>query len=74
MPSMNRGTYNQIAEMPRYGIGPSYSPIAYNVLPPGQSGFVDNLGQPNTHAYDQLNLYINWQFKPMLFILNKNKN
>jgi penicillin amidase len=73
MPSMNRGTYNQIAEIPRYSINADYSPIAYNVLPPGQSGFVDALGQPNINAYDQLDLYINWQFKPMLFELDKNK-
>lgn len=74
MPSMNRGTYNQIAEMPHYIINSFYSPIAYNVLPPGQSGFVDHLGQPNPHAYDQLDLYINWQFKPMLFILDNINN
>jgi len=74
MPYMNRGTYNQIAEMPQYSINSSYSTIAYNVLPPGQSGFVDNLGQPNIHAYDQLDLYINWQFKPMLFILDNIDN
>jgi len=74
MPYMNRGTYNQIAEMPRYIINLSYSPIACNVLPPGQSGFVDNLGQPNIHAYDQLDLYINWQFKPILFNLDNINN
>jgi len=68
-PKMHRGTYNQIAEMPHYSINSSYSPIAYNVLPPGQSGFVNYLGQPNPHAYDQLDLYINWQFKPMLYNL-----
>lgn len=70
MPKMDRGTYNQIAEIPHYSINTSNSPIAYNVLPPGQSGFVNHLGQPNPHAYDQLDLYINWQFKPMLFIFD----
>jgi len=70
MPYMNRGTYNQVAEMPQYSSKSSDSSIAYNVLPSGQSGFVDSLGQPNIHAYDQLDLYINWQFKPMLFVFD----
>jgi len=70
MPSMDRGTYNQVAEMPHWKINHLYeSPIAFNVLPPGQNGFVDYFGQPNPHAYDQLDLYINWQFKPMLYNL-----
>ncbi|MDH7506339.1 MAG: penicillin acylase family protein [Candidatus Thermoplasmatota archaeon] len=74
MPNMNRGTYNQIAEMPNYNLNSFFSPIAYNVLPPGQNGFVNYLGEPNIHAYDQLNLYVNWQFKPMLFTLNSINN
>ncbi|UCF50303.1 MAG: penicillin acylase family protein [Thermoplasmatales archaeon] len=68
MPNMDRGTYNQVVEMPLWNINNQQeSPIAFNVLPPGQNGFVDYYGQPNPHAYDQLDLYINWQFKPMLF-------
>lgn len=74
MPSMNRGTYNQIAEMPNYSLNSFFSPIAYNVLPPGQNGFVNYLGEPNVHAYDQLDLYINWQFKPMVFNFGKDNN
>ncbi len=71
MPKMDRGTYNQVAEMPLWNKNHQYeSPIAFNVLPPGQNGFVDYYGQPNPHAYDQLDLYINWQFKPMLYALS----
>ncbi len=71
MPYMNRGTYNQIAELPRWRSGTeSTSPHAANVLPPGQSGFVDSFGTPSPHAYDQLSLYTSWQFKPMLFTLS----
>jgi len=64
---MNRGTYNQIAELSRKKWwSPSY---AVNVIPPGQSGFVQYPGIPSLHAYDQLILYETWQFKPMLFRL-----
>jgi len=68
MPFMNRGTYNQIAELPRWSWGDWRSPPhAVNVLPPGQSGFVNYLLEPSPHSYDQLPLYEGWQFKPMLF-------
>ena len=64
---MNRGTYNQIIEIPK---GPknlfSNPPIAVNVLPPGQNGFVNSLGYTHPNSYDQLDLYVNWEFKPML--------
>jgi hypothetical protein len=66
---MNRGTYNHIAEMPkrnpwRWNRKPS--PRAVNVIPPGQSGFLNYLGEYN-HAYDQLPLYDTWEYKPVLF-------
>jgi penicillin amidase len=67
---MNRGTYNHIAEMPRrWGIGET-PPHAVDVIPPGQSGFVNLVGgipHPSPHAYDQLPLYETWTYKPMLF-------
>ncbi|MBU1941200.1 MAG: penicillin acylase family protein, partial [Candidatus Thermoplasmatota archaeon] len=62
MPDMNRGTYNQIAEIP---LNPSEMVHAVNVLPPGQNGFVNATGLPPPHSYDQLPLYIKWNFKPM---------
>jgi penicillin amidase len=66
---MNRGTYNQIAEMPRGWKG-FMQPHAVNVVPPGQSGFtglVNGAPKPSPHAYDQLPLYETWTYKPMLF-------
>lgn len=63
---MNRGTYNQIAEMPNW-LWWWKPPHAVNVIPPGQSGFMNYLFQPSPHAYDQLPLYETWTYKPMLF-------
>jgi penicillin amidase len=74
-PYMNRGTYNQIAEMP--STPPSHAkasakakgpaPHAVSVIPPGQSGFVRYPGVPSPYAFDQLPLYASWQYKHMLF-------
>jgi hypothetical protein len=61
-PYMNRGTYNQIAEMLADGL-----PNAKNVIPPGQSGLVLLPGIPNAHVADQVALYASWTYKPMLF-------
>ena len=74
-PSMNRGTYNQIAEMlskpPSHAKasakGKGSPPLAVSVIPPGQSGFMSYLGVPSPHAFDQLPLYAAWQYKHMLF-------
>jgi len=70
MHNMNRGTYNQIVEMIQRGRRNCWgttTPNAMNVIPPGQSGFMNYLGQPHPHAYDQLPLYESWTYKPMLF-------
>jgi penicillin amidase len=71
MHSMNRGTYNHIAEMPKnrrwHGSRKSSMPYAVNVIPPGQSGFFSALTGPSPHAYDQLPLYDTWTYKPVLF-------
>jgi penicillin amidase len=63
-PYMNRGTYNQIAEMPAEGL-----PNAKNVIPPGQSGLVLLPGIPSPYVADQVPLYASWTYKPMLFTL-----
>jgi len=66
---MNRGTYNQIVEMPRKKWGHKFwksAPNAWNVIPPGQSGFMNYLGEFN-HAYDQLELYETWTYKRMRY-------
>jgi len=64
-PYMNRGTYNQIAEMLAADL-----PNAVNVIPPGQSGFVGIVSMtpvPSPHVGDQVELYATWTYKPMLF-------
>ena len=61
-PFMNRGTYNQIAELCTTGL-----PQAKNVIPPGQSGFVQYPGIPSPYVGDQVLLYATWTYKPMLF-------
>ena len=63
-PYMNRGTYNQIAEMVAGAL-----PNAANVIPPGQSGLVVYPGTPSPYAYDEVQLYASWTYKPMLFTL-----
>jgi len=71
LPYMDRGTYNQIAEMPSWKwSSASAPPIGINVLPCGQSGFVKYPDIISPHAYDQLDLYLNWEFKPMLYNLS----
>jgi len=65
MPYMNRGTYNQVVELPRWTNDPLRSPRGESVLPPGQSGFVNATGDPSAFAYDQLPLYTSWMFKDM---------
>jgi penicillin amidase len=73
-PAMNRGTYNQIAEMlakPPSQAKPGAeakgpAPHAVSVIPPGQSGFVGYPGVPSPYAFDQLPLYAAWQYKHML--------
>ena len=70
MDSMNRGTYNHIAEMPKHKWWHWFrkpSPRAVNVIPPGQSGFFSVVTGSSPHAYDQLPLYDTWAYKPVLF-------
>jgi penicillin G amidase len=50
---MNRGTYNQLVHHGRHL-------YAKNVVAPGQSGDPDS-----PHFDDQLQLYVNWRYKPM---------
>jgi len=69
---MNRGTYNHIAELPLKVLWWYPKPIAFNVIPPGQSGFLNYLYQYN-HAYDQLPLYETWTYKPIRFGLGPNQ-
>ena len=59
--AMNRGTENHMV-----ALGP-HGPEGQNVCPPGQSGFVAPGGVPDAHYQDQMDLYKNFQSKPMLF-------
>jgi penicillin amidase len=68
MPYMDRGTYNQIVELPLWTNSDAQEfPIAENILPPGQCGFLNSTENTGNHVCDQLDLYTNWQFKSMLF-------
>jgi penicillin G amidase len=58
-PAMNRGTYNQIAELS------SPLPQGKSVIPLGQSGFLAFPGVPSPHAFNQVALYASWTYKPM---------
>jgi len=66
-PAMNRGTYNQIAELS------SPLPQGKNVIPLGQSGFIElrivegrtPTPIPSDHVWDQVELYAKWEYKPM---------
>ncbi len=71
---MNRGTYNHVVEMPKNKWWHRFwnpGPNAWNVIPPGQSGFMGYDKEGNIiyspHAYDQLPLYETWTYKPMRY-------
>ena len=55
------GTYMQAIELSEEEIRDE------NILPPGQSGFIDMDGEPSPHYSDQWVLHENWQFKDMEF-------
>ncbi|MFX1457923.1 MAG: penicillin acylase family protein [Promethearchaeota archaeon] len=69
MHSMNRGTYNQVVEMIKTRGWSVYDDTvnAMNVIPPGQSGFINGYMELSPHAYDQLMLYETWTYKPMRY-------
>jgi penicillin amidase len=65
---MDRGTYNHIVAYlnPPSGteLGNADS-MAGSVIPPGQSGFINQLGQEDPNYESQLDLYVEWRYKPM---------
>lgn len=63
--SMNRGTENHLIVLNPSGTE------GEDVCPPGQSGFVAPDGTPSSHYQDQMDLYKNFQLKPMLFDFNE---
>lgn len=58
---MNRGSENHYVEITPDG------PKGVNVTPPGQIGFVSQNGEYSQHYRDQISLYENFEYKPMLF-------
>ncbi|MFX0082547.1 MAG: penicillin acylase family protein [Candidatus Hodarchaeota archaeon] len=78
MHTMNRGTYNHIAEMPKWRWWHRCrrpDPIAVNVIPPGQSGFItliDGVPYISPHWNDQLELYDTWTYKPVRYCFRAN--
>ena len=55
------GSYQQALEFS------STTSIQMNIVPPGQSAFVNIEGHPSPHTSDQWNLHLNWEFKDMIF-------
>jgi penicillin amidase len=58
---LDHGSYQQAIEMSTIEI------IDENIVPPGQSGFIDINNVPSPHFSDQWPLHVNWQFKDQLF-------
>lgn len=58
---MNRGSENNLFVATGKGIE------ARDVVPPGQSGFVNGAGQASPHAADQMPLYTDFDYKPVPF-------
>ena len=57
----SHGTYQHAVEFAPDAI------IDENIIPPGQSGYIDLTGTPSPHYADQWPLHLNWQFKDQLF-------
>jgi penicillin amidase len=60
VPAMNRGTENHFVRL-------SDDPRAENVLPPGNSGYVAPDGTQSPHYDDQLELFVDFEYKDLLF-------
>lgn len=60
MPWVNRGTENHIVQL-------SDDPKAENVLPPGNDGYIAPDGTTSEHYNDQLQLFIDFEYKQLLF-------
>lgn len=58
---MDRGTQNHIVRLARSG------PVGKNILPAGESGFIDKDGVPSVHMSDQLQMFADFVYKQMLF-------
>jgi len=72
--AMDRGTYNHIVAYltppSGQGLGNADSKSG-SVIPPGQSGFINQLGEEDPHYESQLHSYIDWTYKPMPMTLEE---
>lgn len=66
---MDRGTYNHVVAYqtpPTAGDKLGRADVkAGSVIPPGQCGFINIAGQECPHYEDELELYLEWRYKPM---------
>jgi penicillin amidase len=62
MPFLNRGTENHFVR-----VGGTDDMRAENVLPPGESGYLAPDGTQSPHYDDQLGMFLDFEYKPLLF-------
>jgi len=60
--SQNRGAVNHIVTLSPNNI------IGEIITSPGNSGFIKTDGTKSPHFGDQVNMFINFDYKPMLFV------
>ena len=60
-PYVDRGTENHIITLKAAGM------IAENITSPGNSGFIRSDGTLSPHFYDQVDMFLDFTYKPMLF-------
>ena len=58
---LNRGSENN------YFVAKDGNITGYDVVPPGQSGFVNQAGEPSKHHADQMELFTSFELKPVPF-------
>lgn len=56
---MNRGSENHYVELTDDGS------IGFNITPPCHIGFIGKNGDINDHYVDQVNMYEEWEYKPI---------
>ena len=58
---LNRGSENN------YFVAKDGNITGYDVVPPGQSGFVNQAGEPSKHHADQMEMFTSFELKPLPF-------
>ena len=57
----DHGTYQYVLELSES------EAIDYNINPPGQSAFINMMGEYSNHTYDQWSLHEEWEFKDQIY-------